>query len=210
MRPCVVVRGSATPAAVVLVLHGGTEHSVEPSERTHLASLRMKPFARHLHRQGLTVWRVRYRVRGWNGAERSPVHDAQWALDEVRRRHGHVPVVLLGHSMGGRAAVHVLGDASVVGMVALCPWLPSEPTEGAAGKRVVIAHSVDDTTTSPVLSLAWATAVAPIARSTRYVGVRGSDHGMVRRFRLWHRLATTAVVEVLDGVGTQGLSRSEE
>ncbi|MCU1588013.1 MAG: alpha/beta hydrolase [Frankiales bacterium] len=203
------VRGSADPAAVVLVLHGGMEHSHEPSERTHLASMRMKPFARALHRQGLTVWRVRYRVRGWNGEQRSPVQDARWALDEVRRRHGDVPVVLLGHSMGGRAAAHVLTDPAVVGLVALCPWLPSEPTSGAVGKRLVVAHALDDTTTNPAQSLAWASAAAEVALSTHYIGVRDSNHGMTRRFRLWHRLAATSVAGILAGDGSAGLLRSE-
>ena len=209
MRPSVVVHGSATPTSVVLVLHGGMETSTEPSERTHLASLRMKPFAWRLRRKGLTVWRVRYRVRGWNGAQRSPVHDAQWALDEVRRRHGSIPVVLLGHSMGGRAAVHVLGDPSVIGLVALCPWLPSEPVAGARGKHVVVAHAVDDRTTSPVESLAWASAAALTAASTSYIGVRDSNHGMTRRFRMWHRLAASSVADVLAGRGPEELSRSE-
>ena len=209
MRPSVTVREPRRPTTLVLVLHGGTEHSREPSRRTNLASVRMLPFTWRLRRQGHAVWRVRYRVRGWNAPDRSPIADAQWALDEVRRRHGGIPVVLLGHSMGGRTAVHVLGDPSVVGIVGLCPWLPSEPTDGAVGKAVVIAHAGDDTTTSPVESLAWATAVAPLVLSSRYVLVRGSDHGMVRRFRVWHRLATDAVVEVLSGVGTEGLSRSE-
>lgn len=193
----------------MLLLHGGTEHSRKPSRRTQLASLRMLPFERRLRRRGLEVQRVRYRVRGWNAPEHSPVPDAQRALDEVRRRHGDVPVVLLGHSMGGRAAVHVLGDPSVVGMVGLCPWLPSEPTDGAVGKRIVIAHAQADRTTSPVESLAWATAVAPMALSTRYVVVRDTNHGMVPRFGVWHRLATAAVVDVLAGRGAPGLRRDE-
>ena len=50
---------------------------------------RMRPFARHLARaggdDGLAVWSLQYRVRGWNGADRSPVADAEWALDQVDR-----------------------------------------------------------------------------------------------------------------------------
>lgn len=210
MRPSVkVLAARGATRAVVVVLHGGMERSVEPSERTHAASLRMKPIARAVRSPGTAVWRVRYRVRGWNAPERSPVADAHWALDEVRRRHGDVPVVLLGHSMGGRAAVHVLGDPSVVGMVALCPWLPSEPVAGARGKRVVVAHSLDDATTSPAESLAWATAAAQLATSVSYVAVRASDHAMVKRFRVWHRLAAASVLDVLSGAGAEGLSRSE-
>src|SRR3954447_22875142 len=94
---------AVTPArgetrAVVLVLHGGKAVSRELSMSTHLSVLRMIPFARLIRRRtrrdGVAVWRLRYRYRGWNGAEASPVTDARWALDEVRRRHGHVPVVL--------------------------------------------------------------------------------------------------------------------
>lgn len=206
-RPSVAVLPAADTRAVVLVLHGGMENSTEPSERTHTASLRMKPIARAVRREGVAVWRVRYRVRGWNAPECSPVQDARWALDEVRRRHGSVPVVLLGHSMGGRTAVHVLGDRSVVGMVGLCPWLPSEPVDGALGKRIVVAHAVDDQTTSPAESLAWTMAAAPLATASRYIAVRGSNHAMVRRFAMWHRLAKTSVSFVMDGGDAAGLER---
>jgi dienelactone hydrolase len=153
----------------------------------------MKPFARALHRRGakhgLAVWRVRYRVRGWNGPERSPVADARWALEEVRRSHGDVPVVLVGHSMGGRTAVHVLDDRNVVAMVALAPWLPHEPVAGAAGKDVLVAHGVVDGWTSPHETWEWAEQARPLARRLVYVQVRRTGHFMLRRARLWTDLA---------------------
>jgi pimeloyl-ACP methyl ester carboxylesterase len=182
-----------TTRAVVLVLHGGKADSYEPSDAAHLSSRRINPFVRAVHRQGaehgVAVWKVQYRVRGWNGRDRSPAVDAQWALDEVRRRHGDVPVVLLGHSMGGRAAVHVLGDPSVIGLVALCPWLPHEPIEGAWQKQVVIAHGVVDRWTSPRETRAWATAAAPLASSLLYVRVRRTGHFMLRRAGFWTDLS---------------------
>jgi pimeloyl-ACP methyl ester carboxylesterase len=175
--------------AVVVVLHGGKAESFEQSEPTHLSSRRMNPFVRALHRQGkqhgVAVWKVRYRVRGWNGHEQSPVADARWALDEVRRRHGDVPVVLVGHSMGGRTAVHVLGDRSVIGAVLLCPWLPHEPTSGARGRRVLLAHGVVDRWTSPRETRRWADAARPEASALTYVRVRGTGHFMLRRAGLW-------------------------
>ena len=194
LRPSVGVSPADGPVTgVVLVLHGGKPESLAPSEPFHLSSRRVDPFVAAVHRQGrsqgIAVWKVRYRVRGWNGPAKSPAQDAQWALEEVRRRHGDVPVVLVGHSMGGRAAVHVLGDASVVGMVGLCPWLPDEPVEGARGRRVVIGHGTTDYWTSPVESRAWADAARPLATSVLYVGVRHTGHFMLRRAGLWTDLA---------------------
>ena len=82
-------------------------------------------------RQGLAVWAVHYRYRGWNGRQASPLADVGWALAEVRRRHGDVPVVLLGHSMGGRAALRRPGDPSVRAVLALAPWLPDGASRAA-------------------------------------------------------------------------------
>jgi pimeloyl-ACP methyl ester carboxylesterase len=193
-RPAVEVHAAqGVTRAVVVCLHGGKADSLEASEPSHLSSRRLNPFVAAVARQGnpdgIAVWKVRYRVRGWNGREQSPARDAQWALDEVRRRHGDVPVVLLGHSMGGRAAVHVLGDPAVIGLVALCPWLPDEPFEGAWGKKVVIAHGVVDRWTSPRETRRWAAAARPLAASLLYVRVRRTGHFMLRRSGLWTDLA---------------------
>src|SRR3954451_3412657 len=99
------------------------------------------------HAAGLSTWLLRYAVRGWNGG--APVADARWALDEVRRELGDVPVVLLGHSMGGRTAVHVADDPSVVGVVALAPWLPAgEGIAALSGTPLVAAHGRRDHLTS--------------------------------------------------------------
>ena len=190
--------------AVVLVLHGGRAVSEEPASWRQLSPLRMVPFARavvrHTRGQGVAVWRVRYRVRGWNGAQRSPVADVRWALDEVRRRHGDVPVVLLGHSMGGRTAVHVLDDPSVRGAVLLAPWLTAgEPVQPARGRRVAVLHGDDDRITSAEASRAWADRAGRAGARVSYVLVEGGEHFLVRHARQWHRLACDAVVDALAG-----------
>jgi alpha-beta hydrolase superfamily lysophospholipase len=194
-RPGVHVRPArGETCAVVLVLHGGTEVSQELSDPKDLSALRMRPFARALHRrgarQGVAVWSVRYRVRGWNGAEMSPVHDVRWALAEVRRRHGSIPVALVGHSMGGRTAVSVLDEPDVVSVVALAPWLPvGEPAAQAAGKQVLVAHGTRDTRTSPGKALQWAERARAAGAQVTFVSVERSGHALLRRARLWTALA---------------------
>ncbi|MBK8075610.1 MAG: hypothetical protein IPK24_08615 [Kineosporiaceae bacterium] len=62
--------------------------------------------------RGLAVHLLRYRNRGWNGARADPVVDTRWALTRLADRHGPVPVILVGYSMGGRAAVWAAGGAN--------------------------------------------------------------------------------------------------
>ena len=195
-------------AAVVLVLPGGRADSFDPTDSRQLTAVRMRPIARALHRKGrkhgVAVWMLRYRYRGWNGDDMSPVPDATWALDAIRARHGDVPVVLVGHSMGGRTALRVAGDDNVRGVVALAPWLfDTEPTDQLAGRDVLIAHGDLDKVTSPRASRRYAERAAFVAR-VRYVSVRLDLHGMVLRWRLWHRLTTSFALGVL---GVQDLAR---
>src|ERR1700712_485985 len=94
--------------AVALVLHGGKAHSRQPASRRQLSAVRMTPFARALHRagasSGLAVWTLQYRDRGWND-KGSQVQDVLWALDHAEREHPGKPVYLVGHPLGGRAAM---------------------------------------------------------------------------------------------------------
>jgi alpha-beta hydrolase superfamily lysophospholipase len=212
-----VLAADGVTQAVVLVLHGGKAVSTAPSEASHLSNLRMVPFAASIHErgraEGVAVWRLRYRVRGWNGSSpgagspADPVSDARWALDEVRHRHGDVPVVLLGHSMGGRAALRVADDPAVRTAVTLAPWLPAgEPVAAAAGRRVVIVHATRDRWTSPRESTQWAERARAVAEEVTYVRVRNAGHFMVRRSALWTHLATAFV---LDGLRLDGVLTSE-
>lgn len=146
-------RPAGTPGAAVVVLHGGREHSREVSRGWHLAALRMRPVLRAAvaatDRQDVLVGEVRYRYRGWN-ATADPVHDTVRALDELRRTVGEVPVTLVGHSMGGRAALRAAADPAVRGVLALAPWCPpGEPVDHLGGKRIVVLHGDRDRVTDP-------------------------------------------------------------
>src|ERR1700710_2897476 len=122
------------PRGIVLMLHGGAKAGLNPVG-SRSASLRRTSAMRNAIEKrvlaaDLSLWLLRFGVRGWNagaGPEPSPVPDARWALDQAAEEHPGVPVVLLGHSMGGRTAVHVADHPGVVGVVGLAPWL--EPTD---------------------------------------------------------------------------------
>jgi pimeloyl-ACP methyl ester carboxylesterase len=185
--------------AIALVLHGGKETSESPVAARQLAVLRMVPLARHLvavgAARGLAVWRLRFRYRGWNGDAAHPMEDIDWALRKLRSRHGSAPVVLVGHSMGGRAALRCAGAEGVAGVVGLAPWVPAdEPFEQLSGRRVLVVHGSLDRVTSAKSSRELVSAIRPFADEAIYVGMRGCGHAMLRRTRLWNQLTSDFVL----------------
>jgi alpha-beta hydrolase superfamily lysophospholipase len=190
--------------AVALVLHGGRANSTEPVRGTQLAVLRMAPFAAGLRRagaaRGLAVASARYLVRGWNGAAQAPVADVRWVLDRLADRFPGVPVALVGHSMGGRAAIHAADHPSVAALVALAPWVErGDPYRTVTGRDVLVVHGTGDRITSAKASAAWTEQAATVAASASYVAIRGERHAMLRRPRLWHALASRYVLATLLG-----------
>jgi pimeloyl-ACP methyl ester carboxylesterase len=191
--PRVDVVGRREPGgvrAVVVVLHGGRARGYDGSSNLRLAYRRMLPFARALDRggraAGLATWVLRYRYRGWNEPARDPVIDARWALEQARTRHPEVPVVLLGHSMGARAALRVAGDRDVAAVCALAPWLErGEPYDQLRGRSLLIAHGDRERTTSPALSYQYALAARTVTDRVCRFEVHGDGHAMLRRARDW-------------------------
>jgi alpha-beta hydrolase superfamily lysophospholipase len=144
------------------------------------------------------VARLRYVQRGWNGTAQAPLADVRWALGELQRRFPGAPVALVGHSMGGRAALYVAGYPSVEAVVALAPWIEQgDPVSQLAGRRLLIAHGTRDRMTSAAASAAYARAASRVAASVSFVSVEDERHAMLRRARLWHELTTGFVLGVL-------------
>jgi dienelactone hydrolase len=186
-------------AGAVLLLHGGKADSTEQTRPTSLAVARMRPFAAEIGRQGrrsgIAAFLLRDRLRGWNGAAADPVVDALWALERIEQRYGPVPVVLLGHSMGGRAALRAAGQPSVRGVVALAPWLPeAEPVGQLRGRSVLIAHGDADRVTDPARSLSYAERAQAEGIDLEYRVIPRGDHAMLRSARVWHALAAQFAV----------------
>ena len=180
---------------VVVVAHGGRPVSTAPTAAIQPAVLRMVTVAAASRRAfpggSVVVSRPRFRVQGWNGAKASPVGDLSEHLDDLRAQFGPVPVVLVGHSMGARAALRAAGHPSVAAVAGLAPWLPpGEPVEQLTGRSVLLAHGTADVVTSPPETWAYAVRARALARVAE-VEIRGGDHPMIRRAALWHALAAT-------------------
>jgi pimeloyl-ACP methyl ester carboxylesterase len=190
---------------VVLMLHGGTQHSLEPvdgrSASWRRSRLMMSVLAGPANRAGVSMWLLRYRHRGWNdrvATPPSPVPDARWALDQVARELGPVPVVLLGHSMGARTGVAVASHPRVTGVVALAPWLPAdEPVEPLTGRHLAAAHGSADRITSLSQTEAFVRRAASVAASTELRDMGAVGHYMLRRVREWNRFALSRSLEFL-------------
>ncbi|MEU3462894.1 alpha/beta family hydrolase [Streptomyces sp. NPDC006733] len=197
----------ASPSAAVLILHGGRETGLGPPPRglRNLPAVRMRPFARSLARAtrdtdgGPVLLRSpAYTHRGWNGTREDPLHDVVRALDALKAEAGDIPVVLLGHSMGGRAALRAAGHPLVTGVVGLAPWCPAgDPVAQLADRDVVLIHGTRDRTTSPRASRELTAQARRAGARTCHVTLRDSDHAMLRRAPSWHRLATAAVTGLL-------------
>lgn len=179
-------------SGAVLLLPGGQEVSTRrPSPVRATASVRAlgRRLAGAGRSEGLAVHVVHYRYRGWNGDEAHQARDAAWAVEEVVRRYGDVPVCLAGLDMGGRAALHAAGHETVNSVVAIAPWLPEadvaatpEPVRQLAGRRVLIVHGTNDERTDPELSFRFAERAKKANRDVCRFEVHADGHGL-RQYR---------------------------
>ena len=189
------------PDGVVLVLHGGANRPGNPMvSPTQLSVVRMVPVARRIARAGrgrLAVLRLLNSVRGWD-TERTPVADVEWALREVRDRLGDLPVSLVGHSLGGRAALLAGSAPGIRSVVALNPWVYPTDAPDLAGRRVLVVHGTEDRIAEPGRARA---VVRRMERTTevRFVEVAGGKHAMLRHGGAFERAAADFVSETLLG-----------
>lgn len=181
---------SGAVRAVAVLLPGGSIRSRRRPLR--LAEWGVSPLRHRLqeHRDdGLASYLLHYRYRGWYAGSESAATEAdtRWALGEIAERHPGAPVVLIGNSLGGRAAVATADHPAVTAVAGVAPWLP--PEQGIAtltGRRLLIVHGSADRSDAPAL---WSLAFAERARNAgiptgRFI-VPGDGHFLLRRQRDW-------------------------
>jgi predicted esterase len=207
----------ADSAGIVVVLHGGASRRPGmPVSPTQLSVLRMVPVASRVARRSggrLAVLRLLNSSRGWDN-EHTPVRDVEWALGEIARRFGPAePVCLIGHSLGGRAALLAAGQASVAGVVALAPWVyPTDVAADVAGTPIVIIHGDADRIASPARSRQVARSLSRETDVT-YVSVKRGTHAMLGRLDTFDGLAARCAAWMLlgqlDGTVVQRIAAGE-
>ncbi len=186
----------------MLVLHGGASRGermmVSPAQ---LSVLRMVPVARRIARAGgsrLAVHRLLNTHRGWD-SRTTPVMDVAYALEQVTEQHGALPVALVGHSLGGRAALLAGGDPRVRSVVALNPWVLPTDRADLRGTQVLVVHGTADRVALPGRSADLARRLAEHT-SLGYVAVQGARHAMLRQGRTFETYAAEFVAATLLGV----------
>ena len=184
---------------VAVFCHGGAASSTAPPRARALSLVRMRAVEQFVRRaagdRGIATQLVRYRLAGWNGAAADAYTDVRWAIERIRAEHGpELPVVLVGHSMGGRAALRAAADPQVAAVCALAPWTPpDEPVRHLRDRTVVILHGRADRWVPAALSAGFAArareAGAHVARFTTAGG-----HSMLRGAHRWHAFARDVVL----------------
>ncbi|MGW2258463.1 alpha/beta hydrolase [Streptomyces sp. NPDC001780] len=197
--------GTAVAGAILVLPTGEPVSTRRPSP---LAYARMLPLARSLARagarEGLVVHLVHYGVRGWNGEEARLAADAEWAADEAARRYGDVPVCLVGHGMGGRAALRAAGHPAVGAVLAMSPSLPAadraadpEPVRQLTGRHVMIVHGTNDARADPDLSYRLAERAKKVNRDICRFEVHSDGHALRQHHAEVLALASDFVIGAL-------------
>jgi len=190
----------AAPHGLVLVLHGGASRRGNPMvSPLQLSVLRMIPIAKRIARAGrgrLGVFRLLNSHRGWDTTH-TPVHDARWALQALGERYGaDVPVCLIGHSLGGRAALLTGPEPSVRSVIALNPWVYATDHADLAARQVLVVHGTDDRV-APIERSASVSRRLSRTAEVSFQTVEGGRHAMLRHGGEFERAAEAFTLSTL-------------
>jgi pimeloyl-ACP methyl ester carboxylesterase len=175
----------------------------------------MWPLARAAHEAapGATVGLVRYRYRGWNGEAADAAVDVRTLLDALPDKVTRV--LLIGHSMGGRAIMRCACHRRVRSLLALAPWLPSgEPTADVGSRILVVAHGDLDRATDPSTTAEYVRRLRESGTAAAFFTASDETHALLRRPGDWdeltRRVVRTATTEVPDPAVQTAMSRDPD
>ena len=219
-------RSPSDAEGVILVLHGGAEkgerrnteltppvlligvgngrsaltHAFRLPDFNILAVDILPVVIRYATRRGNQrgLHQLRFAVIGWNGERQSPVHDARAAIAEISERYPHTPIVVVGHSLGGRTAIHVADEPNVLGIIGLAPWIePQDPIPTNPAVRVGILHGDRDLITSLRRSRGFVRTLTENGHDASLGRVENSLHGLFPRQKVWMDAAAAYATNVL-------------
>lgn len=203
-RLITVAAPRAAEAAVLLLHGGGSRRASVRVSPTQLSVLRMVPIAHRLKRAGrgrLAVYRLLNTARGWDTSY-TPVQDARWAIKEIQDRLGDLPIGLVGHSLGGRAALLAADHPAVEVVVALAPWVYPGDSPRLANRKVLFVHGSADRIALPARSEAVARSISR-TNQTGYICINGGKHAMLRDHRQFDGYAASfSVTHLCPDAGT--------
>lgn len=175
------------------MLHGGASRTGSPMvSPAQLSVLRMVPLAHRIALAGrgrLAVHRLLNSHRGWD-THHTPVDDVHWALDRLAEEHGaRLPTCLVGHSLGGRAALLAGTAEEVRSVVALNPWVYPSDHADLQGREVLVVHGTEDRIADPGRAEAVVRRLRGAGVSVGLLLVDGGKHAMLRRAAVFERAA---------------------
>lgn len=135
--------------------------------------------------------------RGWD-AHHTPVDDVSWALARLAEQLPGLPVGLVGHSLGGRAALLSAYRPEVRSTVALNPYLLPQDRPRLDHGCTLLVQGDEDRISSPTRTTELARR-APESARLAHVSVAGARHAMLRHGRVFERLAAEFTVGALLG-----------
>jgi pimeloyl-ACP methyl ester carboxylesterase len=209
--PLVEALKSPTRATdLVILAHGGSVEADNPARDWHSGLLRVLQFGDVAVKAapGSAVGLLRYRVCGWNGASADPAQDVQRVIDAAPEQFERI--VLIGHSMGGRAVLRASAHPRVGGVLALAPWVPAdEPGLRPCDAPVVIATGTNDDTTPVGMARHFVRTSREGGSQLAYFEIPGAGHRLLLHADVVDRLIRSFLTHALgDGDDVMGASIS--
>lgn len=193
---------------LVILAHGGSVQADRPARDWHSGLIRVLQFGDAAAKVApdAAVALVRYRVRGWNGASADPARDLQQVIHQAPEQFNRL--LLIGHSMGGRAVLRAASERRVAGVLALAPWVPpGEPLFSPGEAPVVLATGTDDGITPAGMIRQYVERARKASRGLGYFEIPGAGHRLLRHAKVVDHLIQSFVGHAL-GDGSELIASS--